>query len=181
MADMIHHIPENGHCMLVYGPHVGVDFDGVVGKVNRRGHDHGSGVCCASANAAARYARMVLSGERRECDVPDSILDAQQVWVEKEVLKHAERLAKSDDPAVELPHALFDCQNELVNQLIKQAASQMNPGTKLALVGGIQINTPEGTSEYFLPKRFDLLDHNGDIVEDMIEELHNSIANTPGW
>jgi len=185
MADMLHHIPEHGHCVLVYGPHIGVDFDGVVGKVNRRGHLHGSGVCCASAHAAAQYAQMVRCGERQPCDdaVPGdhSILGAQQAWVEKQVLKHAERLAQADDPAVELPHALFECQNDLVNQLVQRTVSQMKPGTKLAVVGGIQINTPEGTAEYFLPKRFDLLDHNGAVVEDMLEDLHNSIANTPGW
>ena len=31
---MAHHIPTNGSCLVVYGPHVGVDSEGTVGKVN---------------------------------------------------------------------------------------------------------------------------------------------------
>ena len=180
VADMLHHIPVGGNCVLVYGPHVGVDWDGVVGKVNRRGHA-GSGACCGSAVAAAEYAKLVLAGERQEADAPDSILDAQQTWVEKEVLKHAARLQQADDPAVELPHAMFDCQNELINSIVAKAISELKEGCKLALVGGVQINTPEGTPEYFLPKRFELINHDGKVVEDMLEELHNSIANTATW
>lgn len=180
VADMLHHIPVHGNAILVYGPHVGVDYDGVVGKVNRRGHD-GSGACCASAVSAAEYARLVLAGERQEADAPTTMLDAQQTWVEKEVCKHASRLHNSDDPSVELPHCLLDCQTELIDAIIAKAVSQLKEGCKLALVGGIQINTPEGTSEYFEPKRFILLNHKGELVEDMLEEFHNSFANTAGW
>ena len=146
---MLHHIPTHGHGLLVYGPHVGVDWDGCLGKVNRRGHE-GSGACCAAANAAAELAQMVQSGERQECDIPNDILDAQQTWVEKELLKHAERLQKAEDPAVELPHALLDCHHELIDKLVQKTASQLNEGQLLALVGGIQINTPEGTGTYML-------------------------------
>lgn len=200
VADMLHHIPDAGNCVLVYGPHVGVDWDGVVGKVNRRGHAAGSGACCASAVVAAEYAKLVLAGKRgRQCccqhgennESSDaapcccivSIVDnGQQKWVEGQVLKHAVRLQESDDPAVELPHALFDCQNELVDSIVAKVLGELKEGCKLALVGGIQINTPEGTPEYFLPKRFELLNHKGEVVDgNMLEELHNSIANTATW
>jgi len=179
-ADMLHHIPESGNCILVYGPHVGIDWDGNIGKVNRRGH-HGSGACCASANAAAAYAKMVRAGEIEDAEIPDTILDAQQTWVEKEVLKHAERLENAKDPNVELPHVLFDCQNELINQIVAKACGQIKGQGKIALVGGIQINTPEGTAEYFLPKRFDLLNNKGEVVEDLLVDFHNSLVNTATW
>ena len=184
VADMLHHVPvSGGNGILVYGPHIGCDWDGTFGKVNRRGHHAGSGACCASATVAAEYAREVLAGQRQEADAPTSILDAQQTWVQKEVLKHATRLAQADDPALELPHALFDCQNELMDAIVAKAVGQLKEGSKLALVGGIQINTPEGTAEYFMPKRFDVLNHKGEICSEacLLEELHNSIANTATW
>jgi hypothetical protein len=182
VADMMKHVPSGGHALLIYGPHVGVDFDGVVGKVNRRGHE-GSGVCCAPASAAAVYAAQVQAGERQAGDPSTSnILDMQQTFVQAEVLKHATRLQGAPDAAVELPHCLYDCQTALMNQLIAKTASQLKPGQKLAVIGGVQVNTPEGTAEYFLPKRFELMNHTGQVEEDMLEELHNSSTmNTPGW
>ena len=57
---MAHHIPTSGNLVICFGPHVGIDFDGVVGKVNRRGHS-GSGTCCNTAIGALTY---VKAGEK---------------------------------------------------------------------------------------------------------------------
>lgn len=48
MAD---HIPNDGSCLLIFGPHVGIDRDGNFGSVNRRGRDV-PGACCGSACSA---------------------------------------------------------------------------------------------------------------------------------
>jgi len=48
---MAHHIPDGGSCLVIFGPHVGVDADGKVGSVNRRGRA-APGACCGSACAA---------------------------------------------------------------------------------------------------------------------------------
>lgn len=200
MADLLHHIPQNGgHAVLVFGPHVGIDYDGVVGKVNRRGHNSGSGSCCATAAAAAMYAKMVKSGERqphKTCvsadgsdDVDDLILDIQHKYVENQVLKYVDRLEAAADEAIELPNILYDSQNELMNKLLAKTLSQLpSSNTKIAVIGGIQVNTPDGTGEYFVPKRFDLIDSTGKVIEDMLQELHThtsaqtvATANTPGW
>ena len=182
-GNMLHHVPEGGHVVVVYGPHVGVDWEGHVGKVNRRGQSHPS-ACCASAKAAAAYARMVMEGERTPPvnDAPSSMVDGQQGWVQREVLKHADRLSKAANPDVELGFALLDCQHELMTDIVRVACSQLrNEYSKIALLGGLQINTPEGTAEYFLPTRFELFDHKGELLEDMLADFHNSIANTATW
>jgi hypothetical protein len=38
----------------------------------------------------------------------------------------------------------------------------------IALLGGIQINTPEGISDYFLPLTFELRNSNGKVIEDLM-------------
>ena len=58
---MAHHIPAGGSCLVLYGPHVGIDSDGNVGKINRRGRIH-AGACCGSAAAAASYVSQVRRG-----------------------------------------------------------------------------------------------------------------------
>lgn len=55
------HIPDDGSCLIVYGPHVGVSKGGVVGKVERRGIELVDN-CCGSAIAAAAYLQGITEG-----------------------------------------------------------------------------------------------------------------------
>ena len=168
---MSHHIPTGGTLVLVYGPHVGIDFDGIVGKVNRRGHK-GSGACCNTAIAAMAYAKAVKAGTTIHSPDPSDPTDSQQVFVNSALLEHADRLLEAADPHAELPHAVYDCQDALMKRILDKCCPVDVPkGTKIALLGGVQINTPEGTPEYFLPKKFHLLNSSGEIEEDLIAEL----------
>jgi hypothetical protein len=173
---MAHHIPSNGNCLIVYGPHVGIDVDGAVGKLNRVGrYDHGSGACCGSATAAHAYCRSVSNGDRKKKVDPDDYTDAQQVWVGSTLLKHAQRLHDATAPEVELPHALFDCQDDLMQHIVQKACGEVHGDGKIALLGGIQVNTPEGVSEYFVPQKFHILNNKGELVMDLIEDLKEEV------
>lgn len=171
---MAHHVPTDGHIVICYGPHVGIDFDGVVGKVNRRGHT-GSGACCNTAIGALAYVKAVKTGcvviSSPEVNDPT---DAQQVFINHILMDEADRLldAGEEKEMIELPHAVFDAQGKLLKRIMdKCCPSDIKEGTKIALLGGIQINSPEGTPEYFLPKKFHLLNSNGEFVEDMTASL----------
>lgn len=59
---MAAHVPDNGFCLIVYGPHVGIAADGTVGKVERAGIAL-IDTCCGSAIAAARYVQQITDGE----------------------------------------------------------------------------------------------------------------------
>ena len=179
---MANHIPTNGSCLIVYGPHVGIDKDGIVGKINRVGRPGPSGACCGSATAAYGYCQMVLNGECKETKVnPDDFVDAQQVMVGSALLPHGQRLKDAATPEVELPFALFDCQDDLMQRIVAKACGEVATdntpngcGGKIALLGGIQINTPNGMPEYFLPQKFVLLNNKGEIVADLLEDLNEA-------
>ncbi len=73
---------------------------------------------------------------------------------------------------VKLPHAGFDCQEKLLKRIMGKCCPKDVPkGTKIALLGGIQVNTPEGTAEYFMPKKFHLLNSDGVVEKNLTEEL----------
>jgi hypothetical protein len=55
------HIPDNGYCLIVYGPHVGVSKDGTIGKVERAGIKLLDN-CCGSAIAASNYLAGITEG-----------------------------------------------------------------------------------------------------------------------
>lgn len=161
---MAHHIPTGGSCLIVYGPHVGVDSTGVVGKVDRRGRP-GSGACCGSATAAAGYVKSVTCGDAAAAGPPTNSIDAQQTFVGSALLPYGERLEKAEEPTVELPLALFDGMDKMMKRIVAAGCGEVGGNGKIALLGGIQINTPEGTSDYFLPKVFELRNNTGDVIE----------------
>ena len=163
---MAAHIPDGGSCLVVHGPHVGVDSQGNVGTVERRGKANG-GACCGSAVAATGYALDVFSGKSEEAGFPTEVTDAQQAMVGYLLLPHAERLSKADDTMVELPYALYDVQKGMIEKIIQQGAGNVADGT-IAVVGGLQINTPEEYSDYFLTLSFDLYNNSGEKVEDLM-------------
>ena len=135
---MAHHIPDGGNCLVVYGPHVGIDTDGTVGKVNRSGRA-ASGACCGSAAAAAGYVKCVIADDSQKKSAPadvEDVVDAQQTYVGNLLLPHGERLEKAADPAVELPAALFDAQDSLMKKIVSKACGETHGG-KIALLGGI--------------------------------------------
>jgi hypothetical protein len=165
---MAHHIPDGGSCLVVYGPHVGVDADGKVGTVNRRGRMKG-GSCCGSAVAAAIYVNSVMKGGDK-AKLPVCPSDAQQAYVGDMLLPYGERLEEAKEPMVELPHALFEAQDELMQKIITKGCKEVAGRGKIALLGGIQINTPEGLPDYFLPLRFELLNNRGMMLEDLMTE-----------
>jgi len=166
---MAAHIPDGGSCLVVFGPHVGVDSTGAVGTVERRGRANG-GSCCGSAIAASGYVAGVNKGDEK-APPPKVPLDAQQAFVGSMLLPYANRLEKASDKMVELPYALYDAQKKMIGDIVKAGASNVAGNGKIAVLGGIQINTPEGTSDYFKPMSFEIYDNSGKLVEDLTGKL----------
>lgn len=165
---MAAHIPDGGNCLLVYGPHVGIAQDGTVGKVERRGIEL-IDTCCGSAVAASKYLTGITDGGAVMVANVQSFTDFQQGAVQQLILPHGKRLSDAENRMVELPLALFDSQDVLLQNIVEAGAS----GTKrsLALLGGIQINTGPSGPDYFLPLRFDLMNNKGEVVESLLEML----------
>ena len=167
---MCRHIPKDGTCLLVYASHTGIDFDGVVGKINRRGH-HGSGACCSTSIASLAYVKAVKEGKVIHSPNTNDPIDAQQVFVDSALMKHSDRLLNASNPNLELPHVVYDCQSDLLKRIMDKCVNDIPDGTQIAVLGGIQVNTPEGTPDYYLPKRFNLCNSDGEVVEDLLEPL----------
>jgi Limiting CO2-inducible proteins B/C beta carbonyic anhydrases len=166
---MAHHIPDGGSCLIVYGPHVGIDYNGKVGSVNRRGRAAPGG-CCGSALAAHGHVCAVHKGEAKAVD--ESVLavpeEHQQALVGKMLMPYAERLVKSPEPMVELPLALYDAQKKMMDSIVAAGCQEVAGEGKIALLGGVQINTPEAESDYFLPLNFEIRSNKNDAIKDLM-------------
>jgi hypothetical protein len=166
---MAHHIPDGGSCLVIFGPHVGVDADGKVGSVNRRGRA-APGACCGSACAAYGHVCAVHQGKGKATD-PSVFADpvqCQQAMVGDLLMPYAERLVKAAEPMVELPHALYDAQKKVMDDIIAAGCQEVAGDGKIAVLGGIQINTPESESDYFLPLSFEVRSNKNDKIKDLM-------------
>jgi len=180
-GNMAHHIPIGGHGLVFFGPHVGFDFDQTIGKVNRRGHQ-GSSECCGPALAALEYCRRVKAGELGEIGTPEDITESQQTWVCHELLPMTDRIIKEDGEEaqnIQLPTSMYEAQDAMMGRILAKAGGEIREDSKIAFLGGITVNTPEGNAEYFLPKKFVVMDNKGAIVDDLLDELLSVKAVVP--
>ncbi|KAL7463869.1 hypothetical protein ACHAXS_004220 [Conticribra weissflogii] len=162
---MAAHVPDDGYCLLVHGPHVGITKDGIIGKVERPGIALVDN-CCGSAIAASKYLKGITDGGAKITTKLQSFTDFQQGAVQELILPFGKRLNDCEDRMKELPYALYDSQDILVRDIINTGAGGIKKG--LALLGGIQINTGPDTLDYFHPLRFDLYDEDGKVVDDLL-------------
>mmetsp|Transcript_7685 Transcript_7685/g.14498 ORF Transcript_7685/g.14498 Transcript_7685/m.14498 type:complete len:339 (-) Transcript_7685:130-1146(-) len=165
---MAAHIPDDGYCLVVYGPHVGIAADGTVGKVERSGIALVD-TCCGSAVAASNYLKGITDGGAVITTKLQEFSDFQQGAVQELILPHGKRLAEAKDRMIELPYALYDSQDMLMRDIVTKGSNGIKRG--LALLGGIQINTGPNTLDYFVPMRFDYMNYRGDVAEEMLPQL----------
>ena len=161
---MCGHIPDNGYCFFLFGPHIGITKDGEIGSVERKGVSIND-ICCRSAIEAASYVTGSSSGVVNS----NSFTDFQQGAVQSLLSPLAGRLQASEYPMLELPYAIYDTQNELVESIISEGISSVKGG--IAILGGIQINTGPDTLDYFHPIRFDFFNNRGELIDNMLSRL----------
>jgi len=167
--NMATHIPDDGYCLIVYGPHVGLAADGTVGKVERAGVEL-IDTCCASAIAASQYVRTITDGTYQITATIQRFTDFQQGAVQELCLPHGKRLKDAENPMSELPYALYESQDVLLRKLVSSNHIAENK-KGLALLGGIQINTGPGTLDYFHPLSFDYVNTDGEVLDDMLSTI----------
>jgi hypothetical protein len=167
---MASHIPDDGYCLIVYGPHVGLAADGTVGKVERSGIDLIDN-CCASAILASNYVKSITDGNLVLTTQIQKSQDFQQGIVQELMLPYGRRLSNAENRMVELPFAIFESQDMIMSEIIKKGSNAIKKNVGVALLGGVQINTGPDTLDYFLPLRFDFMVDKGEVFENMLPTL----------
>jgi hypothetical protein len=69
---------------------------------------------------------------------------------------------------VELPLALYDAQKKMMDSIIAAGCQEVAGEGKIALLGGVQINTPEAESDYFLPLNFEIRSNKNESIKDLM-------------
>mmetsp|Transcript_21867 Transcript_21867/g.37191 ORF Transcript_21867/g.37191 Transcript_21867/m.37191 type:complete len:296 (-) Transcript_21867:103-990(-) len=148
-----------GDAFIMYGPHMSVNADGAFFNE------------CQSAKKAADYVANVRKGApemKLEDAMEDGLcVDVEQYFLQDTLMSYGDRLENAKD-VTELPMVLFDAQTEMMEELVSEGCKQEDIQGFVCLLGGIQINTPSGVSDYFLPLKFELRDKEGELIKDLM-------------
>jgi len=136
------HVPQDGHVVLVYGPHIGMCPEGEMGKFFRDGQDDISTACDAAMTAWDQ----LTSGEQVKADPQD----LQLSWLREKLAPHVAELSKSSNLAVDLALKAYEIVEEEVFKIVNTNFGMGN----LVLLGGIQINMPYPIPGYWAPMHF---------------------------
>jgi hypothetical protein len=161
-----HHVPDDGHVVILFGPHVAISEAGELGKYLRHGQ-HKHSTACGAVLAAYNAA---LSGDLGEFDAHD----VQQSFLKDRISKKLGSIGAAENPLRALMYEAYYCVEEALKKIVNH-----NFGSgRLVLIGGIQINLPEPYEDHFLPLKFEVSSKSEGPV-DLMHELELQRAATP--
>jgi len=161
------HVPKNGTVLIVYGPHVSISPDGIVGKFKRPGQDHLTSACGACIGALS-----IIEKNTYDMPSPGSIEyeeDFQMNYIIQELKARLEQII--DHPKgkqVGLVFQAFKVAQKLIRTIIDV---DVLDGAPVILLGGIQINMPDPLPDFYLPqcfRRFTIENKEGESWLDML-------------
>ncbi|MEM6516629.1 MAG: hypothetical protein AAF688_10640 [Bacteroidota bacterium] len=150
MSAYAHHVPDDGSAFIFYGPHIGVTLYGDIGKMFRPRQDKPGSSCGALMLALDR-----LKDDKYKPEIHED--DYQQMKLEESLLSQREDFLNCDNPEKAITEATYEIINEKIKYYIKSCKSEFKVN-KVALLGGIIINTDYGLDDYFDARNFEVID-----------------------
>lgn len=140
------HIPDDGSAIIVYGPHIGFSETGHTGMVVRDGQAQET-TCCGALMATVDAFKSENKSEL------DQELDYQQRKIAEELDESRLAIMKEDEPLIAATNQMFSQIDKRVKTLLDQTSSSFK-NKKVALIGGIIINTDFGNPDWFDLREF---------------------------
>jgi len=147
-----HHVPQDGHVVILFGPHIAVSETGELGKYLREGQCNHS-CACGAVLAAYDAVKSNKVGKFDTCDM-------QQCWLKDQISKKLDSITNTTGdggPINALIHVAYESVKE---KLLTIVNNDFGKG-KLVLIGGIQINMPAPFEDHFQPLMFEIWDNDG--------------------
>jgi len=144
-----HHIPDNGTAFVFYGPHIGVTLESEVGKMYRPRQEKAGACCGALMLALERFKNESYSPEIRKEDY-------QQSYLETLLLPRREEIISAPSPQRKITECTFELIDKMLHEHLREVKDEFKVD-KIALLGGIVINTDFGIDDYFSVRNFEVI------------------------
>jgi hypothetical protein len=149
---------------IFYGPHIGISKNGELGKLDRQGMHHETTAC---GSAIGAFTALSQPGFVLPDVNPD---DYEQQSIMRKLQPEVNKINDTLHPMRKLVMCSYGVIETGLDRILKKALVDF-PGD-VALLGGIQINTPEGEDQ-FLVQRFELLNYSTGVKTDLKEKLYH--------
>lgn len=150
MTAFAHHIPDDGSAFIFYGPHIGVTLEGELGKMYRPRQENTGNSCGALMLALSRFQdtgyKPVMNDD-----------DYQQMKLEESLLPYRDQIVGADNEAKAITEATYNLIHQKIKDHLKTCKDEFH-ADKVALLGGIIINTDYGLDDYFDARNFEVVD-----------------------
>lgn len=141
------HCPRSGKIIIIFGPHVGISNEGVIGKVERIGKNSPSTSCGAAVGAYT-----ALKAGTVDYNAPYGTRDFQEEFIIQNLRKYLGILAEVEEKGESgsiayVTKKMYNLIRDIVRQNVEQFTSV--PGfwdkcTEVTLLGGILVNRGHG-------------------------------------
>ena len=148
------HCPKDGHIVILFAPHVGIDQHGNIGSFFRDGQD-----CASRACGAAIGAYFAAKEDKNVGDFKNGYLDHQMDCIKHLLCSHVDSIKQSKNEMAALAYHMYEIQFQFLESILN--TNWMFPKSKLALIGGIQINCDGEENDQFLPMIFEVRNQDG--------------------
>ncbi len=149
MTAFAHHIPDDGTAFIFYGPHIGVTLEGGLGKMYRPRQEAPGNSCGALMLALDRF-----KDENYQPTINED--DYQQMRLESSLIGKREEIVSADNPAKKITEETYEVINNKIHEYLKATKNEFHVD-KIALLGGIIINTDYGLDDYFDARNFEVI------------------------
>lgn len=150
MTAFAHHIPDEGSAFIFYGPHIGITLDGDLGKMYRPRQEQTGNSCGALMLALSRLRDAGYTPVLNDDDY-------QQMKLEESLLSYREQVLDSEIPEKAITEATYEIINQKIHHHLKSCKDEFHV-EKVALLGGIIINTDYGLDDYFDARNFEVIE-----------------------
>jgi hypothetical protein len=149
MGAFTSHAPVDGKIFIVFGPHVGVSNDGVVGKIERVGKKSVSGSCGAGIGA---YKAIIAMKDPMPTTIIDafSIKDVQEEYIISQLSTRLDSIKGKEpdnDTITYVTNKMYDLVWEMLRSEVNAFTTKADfwgSVTEVTLLGGIVVNRGHG-------------------------------------
>jgi hypothetical protein len=152
------HVPDDGHVVILFGPHLAISEDGELGMYLRDGQCKHTSACGA---VLAAYNQC-----KSDTPLAFDVNDMQQSWLREKIVGHMDAIDAHEEPLQELMHKAYE---SVRDKLLAIVNTKFGSG-KLVLLGGIQLNMPQPSVDHFLPLMFQIQSE-GQAPENLLDAM----------
>lgn len=127
------HVPTHGGAFIIYGPHIGITSDGVVGKIYREEQEDYSN-CCGSITAGVHTVNAGIK--------PPEVdrLDPQQNRVAQILYSKKREFLDASDPLKAATEVIYQRTHRRIREMVDLLKEDFE-GSRVYTMGGVVINT----------------------------------------